>query len=232
MSTPSTFADLARALHHRRHREALALIDALLAQMPDSNSLQRQRAMCAEAMAEEEAAAVQPPELMRVDATLFSFDQQRDCNAPAPDLRVLGFTPLLDAASPAFPGHGMAPTLIRFFGDEGGDSVVVRVATILRHRPLQLLACATAYSDGRVLLTQRDGEWPLKSHPFLVVHRLPPHASLTELVTRHAGRCAIALRNDPALARRPVLALGDCDLVWRAIVAEWAPPAQKKRPPV
>ena len=116
MSAPSSFAALARAMHHRRHREALALIDDLLARMP-SASLQRQRAACAEAIALEEAASVRPPELVRVDASLFSFDQQRDCNAPAAELRTLGFAPLLDASSPAFSRRGLAPILIRFYGD-------------------------------------------------------------------------------------------------------------------
>lgn len=220
MSAPTTFAELARALHHRRHSEALALIDGLLAQMPDSNSLQRQRLLTAEALAEEEAAAVQPPELVRVDAALFSFDQQRDCNAPAPDLRTLGFAPLLDAASPAFSRQGLSPVLIRFFGDDGGDSVVLRFSAVLQQRPTHLLACASMFSDGRVLLTQREGDWAVAAHARLDVHRLPQRASLTELVTRHAGRCATVLRNEPALARRPLLGLGDCDRIWRTITTD------------
>lgn len=219
MSAPTTFAALARAMHHRRHREALALIDDLLARWPESASLQRQRAGCLEAIAQEEAASLQPPELVRVDARLFSFDQQRDCNAPAPDLRALGFAPLLDASSPAFSRLGLAPVLIRFFGDEGGDSVVVRFSAVLKQRPAQLLACASAFSDGRVLLTQREGDWPVVPGAALAVLRLPGHASLTELVARHAGSCATVLRNAPGLARRPLLGLGDCDHVWRAITA-------------
>ena len=220
MSAPSTFAALARALHHRRHREALALIDELLAQRPTSASLRRQRADCLEAIAQEAAATLQPPELVRVDAGLFSFDQQRDCNAPAPDLRALGFAPLLDAASPTFSRLGLAPVLIRFFGDDGGDSVVVRFSALLQQRPAQLLACASAFSDGRVLLSQREGEWPVPARPTLTVQRLPKRASLTELVARHAGACASLLRGEPGLARRPLLGLGDCDHVWRAIASD------------
>lgn len=220
MSAPTTFAALARALHHRRHREALALIDELLAQRPTSASLRRQRADCLEAIAQEAAATLQPPELVRVDAGLFSFDQQRDCNAPAPDLRALGFAPLLDAASPTFSRLGLAPVLIRFFGDDGGDSVVVRFSALLQQRPAQLLACASAFSDGRVLLSQREGEWAVAARPPSAVQRLPQRASLTELVARHAGACASLLRSEPGLARRPLLGLGDCDHIWRVIAAD------------
>lgn len=220
MSAPTTFAALARAMHHRRHREALALIDELLAQQPASASLRRQRAGCLEAIAQEEATSLQPPELVRVDARLFSFDQQRDCNAPAPDLHALGYSPLLDAASPTFSRRGLAPVLIRFFGDEGGDSVVVRFSAVLQQRPAQLLACASAFSDGRVLLTQREGEWPIPARPASALLRLPQRASLTELVARHAGACATLLRSEPGLARRALLGLGDCDHVWRAIAAD------------
>lgn len=217
MSAPSTFAALARALHHRRHREALALIDALLAQMPDSARLRQQRAWCTEALAEEEAATVQPPELVRVDAALFSFDQQRDCNAPAADLRLLGFLPVLDAASPSFSRKGVAPILIRFFGDEAGDNLIVRFSAVLAQRSAHLLACASRFSDGHVLFTQREGDWPIAAGPAVSVHRLPQRTSLVELVTRHAGLCATHLRNDASLSRQALHHLADCDRIWRAL---------------
>ena len=220
MSAPSTFAALARAMHHGRHREALALIDGLLADMPDSPGLRRQRAACVDALAAEEAAAVQPPELVRVDAALFSFDQQRDCNAPAADLRPLGFQPLLDAASPGFSRRGLAPVLIRFFGDEAGDNLVVRFSTVLQQRPAQLLACASLFSDDHVVVTQRAGDWPIAARPDVSVHRLPPQSSLVELVTRHAGLCATRLRQAPSISRRPLHGLADCDRIWRALAAD------------
>lgn len=218
MSAPSSFAALARALHHRRHREALALIDALLAQMPDSAGLRQQRRLCSEALTEEESAAVQPPELVRVDAALFSFDQQRDCNAPAADLRLLGFAPVLDAASPSFSRKGVAPVLIRFFGDEAGDNLVVRFSAMLAQRPAQLLVCASLFSDGHVVATQREGDWPVAARPMVSVHRLPQRTSLVELVTRHAGQCATHLRNDSSKSQRALHTLADCDRIWRTLV--------------
>jgi len=218
MSAPSSFAALARAMHHRRHREALALIDELLAQMP-SASLERQRAACAEAIALEEAASVRPPELVRVDASLFSFDQQRDCNAPAAELRTLGFAPLLDAASPAFSRRGLAPILIRFYGDESGDNLVIRFSAVLQQRPAQLLACTSMFSDGHVVIAQRDGDWPVPTAAGIDVSRLPQRASLVELVTRHVGHCATHLRRSPDLTCRPLRTLADCDRVWQSIAA-------------
>ncbi len=220
MSAPSSFAALARAMHHGRHREALALIDALLAHMPDSAGLQRQRAACAEAIALEEAASVRPPELVRVDASLFSFDQQRDCNAPAAELRSLGFAPLLDAASPAFSRRGLAPILIRFYGDASCDNLAIRFSAVLQQRPAQLLACASVFSDGHVLIAQRDGDWPVPSGVGVGVTRLSQRASLVELVTRHVGHCATHLRNNPGLTCRPLRTLADCDRVWQAMTPD------------
>lgn len=219
MSTPPSFAALARAVHHGRHREALTLIDDLLAHMPDSAGLRRQRAACTEALALEEAASMRPPELVRVDARLFSFDQQRDCNAPAPELRALGLTPLLDAASPSFSRRGPAPVLIRFYGDESGEILVIRFSAVLQQRPAQLLACASMVSDGRIMLAQRDGDWPIAARDGLDVLRLSQRVSMAELVTRHVGRCATWLRTVPGLTYRPLRTLADCDHIWQATMA-------------
>lgn len=208
-------------MHHARYREALALVDALIAEMPASSSLQRQRGQCLDAILREDADAlavsVRVPELIRVDATLFSFDQQRDCNAPAADLRSLGFMPLLDAASPSFSALSLSPVLIRFFGDGTGDSVVVGFSAVLLQRPVRLLACVSVFDDDHFVLTHRDAELPIASNAGVTVCTLAQGASLTELVTRHAGRCAMRLRGSIGLALRPVRSLADCDMVWHAI---------------
>lgn len=226
MASPQAFAELARAMHHARYREALALVDALIVQMPESASLRRQRARCLAAIERDEADehgsempahATGGPTLIRVDATLFSFDQQRDCNAPAADLRALGFTPMLDAASPRFSTLSLAPVLIRFFGDDSGDGMVVCFSAHLRQHPVRLLACVSAFDDGSFVLTHRDGELPIASNAQVLVCTLPLRASLTELVTRHAGQCAVRLRNHGGIALRPLRTLGDCNAVWQAI---------------
>ncbi|MBK6435480.1 MAG: hypothetical protein IPF83_06130 [Rhodanobacteraceae bacterium] len=173
MASPQAFAELARALHHARYREALALVDALIAAMPASASLQRQRVQCLDAIMREDADAlavsVRVPELIRVDATLFSFDQQRDCNAPAADLRSLGFMPLLDAASPSFSALSLSPVLIRFFGDGTGDSVVVGFSAVQLQRPVRLLACVSVFDDDHFVLTHRDAELPIASNAGVTV---------------------------------------------------------------
>lgn len=228
MASPQAFAELARAMHHARYREALALVDALIVRMPESASLRRQRAECLAAIERDEADehgsdmpahAVGGPTLIRVDATLFSFDQQRDCNAPAAELRTLGFAPLLDAASPAFSRRGLAPILIRFYGDESGDNLVIRFSAVLQQRPAQLLACTSMFSDGHVVIAQRDGDWPVPTAAGIDVSRLPQRASLVELVTRHVGHCATHLRRSPDLTCRPLRTLADCDRVWQSIAA-------------
>lgn len=226
MASPQAFSELARAMHHARYGEALALIDALLVQMPDSSSLRRQRALCISAIerdqaaareAEALAAALAAPELIRVDAALFAFDQQRYCNAPAADLRELGFTPLFDTASRAFSTLSQDPVLIRFYGDGSGDSVVVCFSAVLRGRPVHLLACVSAFDDGRFVLTHREAELPIASTAQVQVCTLPRDASLAALVTRHAGERATQLRTMPGLALQPLRSLGDCDRVWRMI---------------
>lgn len=217
MTDPAAFAALARAIHHQRHREALSLIDALLLERPGSEGLQRQRHACIEALDREAEERVQPPHLMRVDAGLFSFDQQRECNAPAPDLRALGFTALLDAASPGFTTTAGAPILLRFFGEESGDSVIVRFSAVLNRKPEQLLACASLCSDQVVLVSLRETDWAFAEQTQTNVQHLPARTSLAELVTRHAGRCATRLRDTPGLSLRALRQLADCDRIWRAI---------------
>jgi hypothetical protein len=218
MAMLQAFAELARAMHQARYDDALALIDALLRDMPEAGVLRRQRETCVAALQREaEAARVTAPELIRVDAALFGFDQQAFCNAPTPDLRTLGFAPLFDAASPGFSRHSTAPVLIRFFGDEGGDSVVVCFSAQLRGRALRLLACVSAFSDEAWLLTHRETELAIASTAAIEVQGLPHAATLTELVTRHAGRRATRLRLRPEVGPRRLRSLIDCDGVWRMI---------------
>lgn len=224
MGSPQAFNELARAMHHARYGEALALIDALLRQMPESTSLRRQRAQCeaalacdAEREAQALAAAIEAPELIRVEAALFDLEQQLYCNAAAAELRALGLVPRLDAASPAFSKQSRAPVLIRFYGDDSGDCVVVCFAAVLRQLPVRLLACVSAFTDGSFVLTHRDGELAIESSGQVAVCRLAQRASLAELLTRHAGQRATRLRSTPGLRLLPLQSLADCDRVWRAI---------------
>jgi hypothetical protein len=226
MGSPQAFSDLARAMHHARFHEALALIESLLVQMPDSSSLHRQRALCVAAIerdlaaareAEALAQALAAPELIRVDAALFAFDQQRYCNAPAAELRTLGFSPLFDTASRAFSTLSHEPVLIRFYGDDSGDSVIVCFSALLRGRAVRLLACVSSFADGRFVLTQRVAELPIASTAQVAVCTLPGNASLAALVTRHSGECATRLRAEPQAARLAVRSLADCDRIWRMI---------------
>ena len=226
MASAQAFGELARAMHHARFGEALALIDALLVQMPESSSLRRQRLQCEAALARDAeaereaqalAAAIEAPELIRVDAALFNVEQQMHCNAAAAELRALGLLPLFNAASPAFSRLSQAPVLIRFYGDDSGDCVVVCFAAVLRQLPARLLACVSAFDDGSLVLTHRDGDLAIESTSRVTVCRLAQHASLTELVTRHAGQRAIRLRVTLGLRLRPLRTLAECDRVWRLI---------------
>mgnify|MGYP001285198727 CR=1 FL=1 len=224
MASPQAFNELARAMHHARYGEALALLDALLAQMPESSSLRRQRLQCeaalacdAEREAQALAAAIEAPELIRVEAALFDLEQQLYCNAAAAELRALGLLPLFDTASPEFSKLSQAPVLIRFYGDDSGDAVVVCFAAVLRQLPARLLACVSAFDDGSFMLTHRDGELAIESTERVTVCTLPRRASLTELVTRHAGQRAIRLRTTPGLRLLALRALSACDRVWRMV---------------
>ncbi|MBK6728314.1 MAG: hypothetical protein IPG63_13820 [Xanthomonadales bacterium] len=226
MASPQAFNELARAMHHARFGEALALIDALLAQMPESSSLRRQRLQCeaalargaeAEREAQALAVAIEAPELIRVDAALFNVEQQMHCKAAAAELGALGLLPLVDAASPAFSKLSQAPVLIRFYGDDSGDAVVVCFAAVLRQLPARLLACVSAFDDGSFVLTHRDGELAIASTDQVAICTLPQHASLAELVTRHAGQRAIRLRAKPGLGLLALRTLSDCDRVWRMV---------------
>lgn len=226
MGSAQAFNELARALHHARHREALQLIEDLLVTLPDSGSLKRQRDLCLTAIeqaedharrADELAAQRAASELIRVEANLFDLDQQMYCNAPIAGLRALGFSWLLDAASTAFSRRGDAPALIRFFADDGCATLVVCFSARMRARPVRLLACVSELTAGTCLLTHRDDELALNSNAQVTVLTLPRTASLTELIARHAGRVAVQLREAPATRITPLATLGDCDRVWRLI---------------
>lgn len=226
MGSPQAFGELARAMHHARYGEALALIDALLVAMPEAGVLQRQRAQCLDALARDDAAlqreqeiaaAVAAPELIRVDPRLFDADQRSYCDAPAPALRTLGFEPLLDAASPQLARGGSAPMLIRFFGDESGDALVLCFAAQIGRRSVRLLACVSEFADGPILLTHREAGLQLASDARVDVLGLARHASLTELVARHAGRVATQTRNRPGMGLLKLSDFAACDRVWRGI---------------
>ncbi|MBK7145839.1 MAG: hypothetical protein IPH76_11815 [Xanthomonadales bacterium] len=167
----------------RASLEALALIDALLAQMPRcracagcSGCTCSEAALARGAEAEREAqalaVAIEAPKRSCVDAALFNVEQQVHVQAAAAELgrsACCRWSMPHPRHSQVEPGASADPLQRRRLRRRACRGF----AAVPRQLPARLLACVSAFDDGSFRLTHRDGELAIASTDQVAIRTLP-----------------------------------------------------------